>query len=84
MSTLRFELLREALGRKAVPVVNESHPTEIFAKYVFNREKMQEYLSKQTYKDITDSIDMGLPLNRAIADGVAKGNPMSIESVISL
>lgn len=73
MSTLRFELLREALGRTAVPVNNENRPAEDFAKNVFNREKMQRYLSKYTYKALTDSIDKGLPLDRAIADGVATG-----------
>ena len=73
MSTLRFELLREAMGRKAVPVVNTNRPADDFAKYVFTREKMQHYLSKYTYKTLTDSIDKGLPLNRAIADGVATG-----------
>lgn len=73
MSTLRFELLREALGRKAVPVNNQNRPADDFAKQVFNREKMQRYLSKYTYKTLTDSIDKGLPLDRSIADGVATG-----------
>ena len=73
MNTLRFELLREALGRKAVLVSSENRPVDDFAKYVFTREKMQRYLSKYTYKTLTDSIDKGLPLDRAIADGVATG-----------
>ena len=73
MSTLRFELLREALGRNAVPIVNENRPANDFAKNVFTRAKMLRYLSKHTYKALTDSIDKGLPLNRAIADGVATG-----------
>ena len=73
MNTLRFGLLQEALGRKAVPVISENRPADDFAKYVFNREKMQRYLSKYTYTTLTDSIDKGLPLGRAIADGVATG-----------
>ncbi len=73
MSTLRFDALREALGRKAVPVHNENRPADDFAKYVFTRERMQRYLSKFTCKALTDSIDKGLPLERAIADGVATG-----------
>ena len=73
MSTLRFEILREALGRRAVPIVNKNRPASDFAKQVFTREKMQQYLSKHTYKALTDSIDKGLPLDRAIADGVATG-----------
>ena len=73
MSTLRFELLREALGRKAVSVSNDNRPADDYAKNVFTREKMQRYLSKHTYSTLTDSIDKGLPLNRAIAEGVATG-----------
>ncbi|MCL2501962.1 MAG: glutamine synthetase III [Bacteroidales bacterium] len=73
MSILRFELLREALGRKAVPVHAENRPADDFAKNVFDREKMQKYLSKHTCKTLTDSIDKGLPLDRAIADEVATG-----------
>jgi len=49
MNTLRFEVLREALERKAVPVSKEHRPADDFAKYVFNREKMQRYLSNYTY-----------------------------------
>jgi len=70
---LRFDLLRDAFARKAVPVSSENRPADDFAKYVFNREKMQKYLSKDTYKSITDSIDKGLPLKRSVADGVATG-----------
>ncbi|MDR2963965.1 MAG: glutamine synthetase III [Bacteroidales bacterium] len=73
MNSLRFELLREALGRKAVQVNSENRPADEYAKYVFNREKMQKYLSKYTYKALTESIDKGLPLDRSIADGVATG-----------
>ncbi|MDR0941623.1 MAG: glutamine synthetase III [Bacteroidales bacterium] len=73
MNSLRFNLLKEALGRKAVPVTSENRPADEFAKYVFNRETMQKYLSKYTYKTLTDSIDKSLPLNRDIADGVATG-----------
>ena len=73
MSKIRFEVLREALGRKAIPVSSENRPADDFAKYVFNREKMLRYLSKYTYTTLFDSIDKGLPLSRTIADGVATG-----------
>ena len=71
MNTLRFDLLKEALGRKAVPVNSENRPAKDFAKYVFTREKMQEYLSTYTYKTLTNSIDKGLILNKEVANGVA-------------
>ncbi len=61
------------MGRKAVPPAGGSCPADDFAKYVFTRERMRRYLSKPTYAALTDSIDKGLPLDRAIADGVATG-----------
>ncbi len=73
MSMLRFELLREALGRKAVALAGESRPADDFAKWVFTREKMKRYLSDTTYTALVDSIDKGLPLSRTIANGVATG-----------
>ncbi|MFI3278499.1 MAG: glutamine synthetase III [Rikenellaceae bacterium] len=73
MSTLRFSQLPKATGHKAVSVTSTGRPVDEFGKYVFNRSKMQKYLSKQVYKSLTDSIDKGQALDRAIADGVATG-----------
>ncbi|MFI3327817.1 MAG: glutamine synthetase III [Rikenellaceae bacterium] len=73
MSTLRFKQLKDALGRKMVTPAGEGRPVEEFAKYVFNRAKMQKYLSKQVFKSLIESIDGGKPLDRSIADGVATG-----------
>ncbi len=74
MSTLRFELLKEAFSHRAVEVASASdRPSEGFASNVFDRKKMQKYLSKQIYKALIDSIDKGEPLNSSIADGVATG-----------
>ena len=74
MNTLRFELLKEAYSHKQIDVKHSTErPADEFGKFVFNRIKMQKYLSKQIYKALTDSIDNGEPLNRSIADGVATG-----------
>ncbi|MFI3270267.1 MAG: glutamine synthetase III [Rikenellaceae bacterium] len=73
MSTLRFMQLKDALSHKAVAVECAGRPVDEFAKYVFNRAKMQKYLSKQVYKSLISSIDGGKPLDRSIADGVATG-----------
>ncbi len=74
MNTLRFKVLDEAFRRKAVPFPEgKERLTEFYAKYVFDRAKMQRYLSKSTYGILTNSIDKGEPLNRTIADGVATG-----------
>ncbi|MFR9602862.1 MAG: glutamine synthetase III [Rikenellaceae bacterium] len=73
MSTLRFSQIMEANGHKSVDVSCAGRPVDEFGKYVFNRQKMQKYLSKQVYKSLIDSIDNGKELDRSIADGVATG-----------
>ncbi|MFR9594291.1 MAG: glutamine synthetase III, partial [Rikenellaceae bacterium] len=73
MSTLRFAQIKEANSHKSVEVTCAGRPVDEFGKYVFNRQKMQKYLSKQVYKSLIDSIDNGKALDRAIADGVATG-----------
>ncbi|MCH5328422.1 MAG: glutamine synthetase III [Coprobacter sp.] len=74
MSTLRFKVVEEAFTHKAVAVEEPAgRPSEYFAKYVFNREKMFKYLPKKTYDALVNVIDNGAPLNREIADSVAVG-----------
>ena len=42
-STLRFRIVGEAFSKKAVEVpARKERPSEFFAKYVFNRQKMQK------------------------------------------
>ena len=48
-------------------------PSEYFAKYVFTRAKMYKYLQRDVYEKLIDVIDNGAPLDRSIADAVAKG-----------
>ncbi|WP_055095986.1 glutamine synthetase III [Gabonia massiliensis] len=74
MSTLRFKVVEEAFTHKAVAVEKPAErPSEYFAKYVFNREKMFKYLPKKTYDALVNVIDNGAPFNREIADSVAAG-----------
>ena len=48
MSTLRFKVVEEAYGRKAVPVaIPSERPSEYYGKYVFNRAQMYKYLDKE-------------------------------------
>ena len=45
MSNLRFKVVEEAFHKKPVEVPSPAErPSEYFAKYVFNREKMFKYL----------------------------------------
>ena len=74
MSKLRFKVVEEAFDRKAIPVETpKERPTEYYGKYVFNRQKMFEYLPKKTYDALVDAIDNKKTLSREVADSVAAG-----------
>ncbi len=73
-SSLRFQLVGEAFKKKPIEVPNsEERPSEFFAKYVFNRQKMFKYLPAKVYKKMCDVIDNGTTLDMATADEVADG-----------
>jgi glutamine synthetase len=77
MSSLRFELVKEAFSHSAVNVEPPKKKTsEYYGVNVFNRDKMSKYLSKETFKIVTDAIDNGKPLGREIANHVAAGMKM--------
>lgn len=74
MSTLRFKAVEEALGHKAVSVeIPQERPEVYYGKNVFNRQKMFEYLPKETYDILVDAIDNRKPLPREFSDSVAEG-----------
>ena len=74
MSRLRFKVIEEAFKKKAIDVPTPSaHPSEYFATYVFNRQKMFQYLPSAVYTKLIDVIDNGSALDRTIADDVAIG-----------
>ena len=67
MSKLRFRVVETAFKKKPVAVaVPAERPSEYFAKYVFNKEKMFRYLPSKVYAKLTDVIDNGAPLDRSI------------------
>ena len=73
-SKLRFKVVEEAFKKKALDVeAPKERPSEYFAKYVFNKQKMFKYLPKKVYDKMLDVIDNGAPLDRATADKVAEG-----------
>lgn len=74
MSNLRFKSVEEASGRKAVKVtLPDERADRYYAKQVFNRAKMFEYLPRETYEAFVKAIDERLPLSRQLADSVAEG-----------
>ena len=74
MANLRFEVVAEAFKKRPVEVeAPKVRPSEYFAKYVFNRQKMYKYLPSDVYEKLIDVIDNGNRLDRSIADAVAAG-----------
>ena len=73
-ATLRFKVVEEAFGKKALEVpAPKERPSEFFAKYVFNRQKMFKYLPAGVYEKMCDVIDKGSTLDLKTADAVAEG-----------
>lgn len=74
MSQLRFQAVNEASNRKAVKVnIPDKRPENYFAQAVFNRQKMFDYLPRQTFDALCDAIENKKPISRAVADSVAEG-----------
>jgi glutamine synthetase len=77
MSNLRFKAVEEAFKKKAIAVtVPEQMTSEYYGKYVFNKEQMAKYLSKETLGVLTDVIEKGKTLDRELANHVAAGMKM--------
>ena len=73
-SALRFQVVGEAFKKRPVEVATpKERPSEFFAKYVFTRAKMQEYLPADIYTKMVDVMENGTMLDMHTADAVAKG-----------
>jgi glutamine synthetase len=72
MATLRFQAIEDVLHRtpknKDLPSAKIS---DFFAENVFNKKRMQEYLSDEAYNSIMETMERGVPIDRRIADQVA-------------
>lgn len=74
MPQLRFRAVEEALRRTVTPFDNPGKKiSEIFGENVFDRKKMQRYLSREAYESVITSIDEGRRIDRKIAAQVATG-----------
>lgn len=77
MSGLRFKAVEEAFKKKAVPAqVPDQITSEYYGKYVFNKDRMAKYLSKETMKALMGVIEKGEALDRQLASHVAAGMKM--------
>lgn len=73
-SVLRFKAVEEAFKKKAVQVISPEGPTsKNYGKYIFSKQAMAQYLSKDTMKKVQNAVEKGMTLDRDIADHVAAG-----------
>lgn len=72
MSNIRFKAL-EAVMTRTIPEVKQPGVkiSDFFAANVFDKKKMREYLSKEAYQSIVNSIDNGEPIPRDTAEQTA-------------
>jgi glutamine synthetase len=74
MAVIRFKALERVFDRKPIHVPPPSDKTsDYFAINVFDKVKMQKYLSKDAFNHVMDAIDKGTPIDRRKADTVATG-----------
>ena len=74
MSNLRFKVVEEAFKKRPLEIKTpKERPSEYFAKYVFNQEKMFKYLPLKTYRKLRETIESGTPLELSVADEIAQG-----------
>src|SRR5210317_2331076 len=74
MAIIRFKALEQVFDRKPNHVIPPSDKTsDYFAINVFDRVKMQKYLSKDAFNHVMDAMEKGTPIDRRKADSVAAG-----------
>ena len=75
MSNFRFQALQSVLNRSIPEVKHPSNKiSDYFNSNVFDKTKMKEYLSKDAYLVIANSIEKNEPIPRDMAEQVATPN----------
>ncbi len=73
MVNLRFDAVESAISRKAVQIAPlESKPSSIFQKNVFGLKKMKEYLPKNAYEKLLNTIDTGEAIDMDLAEHISQ------------
>jgi glutamine synthetase len=74
MAVIRFKALEQVFDRKPIHVAPPSDKTsDYYAINVFDKVKMQKYLSKDAFNHVMDAIEKGTTIDRKKADAVASG-----------
>jgi len=72
MSSLRLKAISQSLQRTPVPVVESNKRSEVFAKQVFNKDRMLQFLTKDALKSVENAIITGSKIDRKMADQIAE------------
>lgn len=74
MATLRFKALDDISRRELhESKLSNEKISDYFGKNVFDREKMRNYISREAYASLSDSVDEGRRIDRKIANQIAQG-----------
>lgn len=74
MAKLRFQALQEVISRQPKEVKFPSNKiSDYYGQLVFNKPKMERYLSHKVYQSVITAIEEGKPIDRKVADQVALG-----------
>ena len=74
MAILRFSALKEVFSREPVELhLPKETVSSYFSDNVFDKLKMERYLSREAFRAVVTAIDEGTPITRPIADQVATG-----------
>ncbi len=73
MSTIRFQALKEASGRKPVKFEEADRKSNIFGANVFNDKAMKQFLTSDAHKGVKDAVQHGTKIDRKLAEYIAMG-----------
>ena len=73
MTTVRFKAIDEASSRTVINKDTDLKTSEYYGINVFNRARMQEYLSKEAFESILLATEKGKKIDRRIANQIALG-----------
>lgn len=72
MNNLRFEALRKIANQERSAYVPNENRFDHFAENVLNEKKLQNYLSKTAFKEMTQASFKGAQINRSLAEQIAQ------------
>jgi glutamine synthetase len=74
MENIRFKALAELNNHRPVHIEGKDKAVSAyFAENVFDRNKMQKYLTPEAFEAVVEAMDEGVKINRKFADQIASG-----------